>query len=218
VARKTKEQARETRQQIIDAARSVFHRWGVHRSSLDMVAQMAGLTRGAIYWHFKDKAELFLAVRENVLGKVLEEIGSIIGSGSYADPLEGIEAALERFFQILDDCPDVRMVLETIINRCEHVAEFADLQAELDGPTTEFLVKLEYAYRQAAALGSLRPGLEPGLIARDTWVFAFGLMYRLLAGDADGAFRKHVSEMISLHIALRRFGQLKQGRSLQAAA
>jgi TetR/AcrR family acrAB operon transcriptional repressor len=215
MARKTKLQACETRLQIIDAARTVFHQWGVSRSSLDRVAREAGLTRGAIYWHFKDKAELFLAVRANVLFPVFEEIDAIIGSDAYVDPLDGIEAALRRFFQILENCPDVRMVLETIVNRCERVAEFASVQSDLDRPTSEFLAKLEYAYREAAALGTLRTGLDPKFSARDTWAFTYGLMYRLLAGDADGGFRNHVPGMIALHLSLRRFGQMPHGETLE---
>lgn len=206
MVRKTKEQAGETRQQIIDAARTVFHQCGVSHSSLDRVAQVAGLTRGAIYWHFKDKAELFLAVRANILFPVFEEIDSIVGSDAYVDPLDGIEAALRKFFQILDDCPGVKMLLETIVNRCERVAEFAGVQSELDRPTTEFLAKLEHAYREAAALGTLRLGLDPRLIARDTWAFTYGLMVRLLAGNADRGFRYDVPKMIALHMSLRRFG------------
>lgn len=218
MARKTKEMAQETRLQIIDAARIVFHHWGVNRSSLEMVARAAGLTRGAIYWHFRGKAELFLAVREHFLSPIFEDIDSIVSAERDADPLDGIEAALIQFFQVLDNCPGVRMVLETIANSCEHVAEFADVRLELDRPTTEFLSKLECAYHRAAASGTLRLGLDPNLIARDTCVFVYGLMYRLLAGDADGGLhiRNHVGEMITLHMALRRSGQIQQGEILKS--
>ena len=211
MARKTKEQARETRQKIIDAARTVFHQWGVNRSSLDRVAQEAGLTRGAIYWHFKDKVELFHAVRANTLLPVFEEIDSIISDGSYADPLDNIGVALRRLFQILDDCPGVRMVLETMINRCERVAEFASVQSALDWPATEFLTRLEHAYRKAAALGTLCSGLDPHFIAKDTAAFAYGLMCRILENDSDCAFRNQVRELISLHLALRRIGLRQAG-------
>lgn len=204
MARKTKQQAQETRQQVIDAARAVFHRWGVNRSSLDRVAQEAGLTRGAVYWHFKDKAELFLAVREDVLTPLLDEIESIVGSSRYVDPLDGVESALRRFFYVLDECPEVRMVLDTIINRCEHVAEFADVRSHVDRPMTGILAKLESAYHSAEATGTLRPGLDAKLIALDTWAFGSGLMCRLLADDAADEFHHHVGEMISLHMALRR--------------
>lgn len=216
MVRKTKIQASETRQQIIDAAQTVFHQHGVSHSSLDRVARAAGLTRGAIYWHFKDKAELFLAVRANALLPVIEEVDSIIGADRYADPLDGIEAGITRFFQILDGNPGVKVVLETIVNRCERVAEFAGVQSDIDKPTTAFLAKLEYVYRQAAALGTLHPCLDPRLVAHDTWAFTYGLMYRLLAANVDCRYQNQVSEMIALHMALRRICQIPRSVSLDA--
>ena len=206
MARKTKAQARETRQRIVDAARMVFHQWGVTRSSLDCVAHAANLTRGAIYWHFKDKFDLFLAVREDALLPAFEEIDLIIRSNRHDDPLDGIEASLGRFIRILDTCPDVKMVLETVINRCEHVAEFADVQSDLNVPALQFLATLERAYYRAAALGTLRPGLDPQLLASDTFAFVVGLVRRILADGDDQQFRHRVGELISLHLALRRLG------------
>jgi TetR/AcrR family acrAB operon transcriptional repressor len=197
--------AGETRQQIIEAAGKVFHRHGVNGSSLEMLAQEAGLTRGAIYWHFKDKVEIFLAVRESALLPVAEEIESIFTSRYFADPLDCIDAALRRFFEILDGCPNVRMVLETIICRCEQVAEFADVRSDFEWSATDFLARLEGVYCEAAALGTLRPGLQPSCIARDTWAFFCGLVNRFLLSDADGKIRSQVFEMISFHMALRRY-------------
>ena len=54
MVRKTKEEAEQTRKDILNAARIVFHECGVSRSSLEKIAKAAGVTRGAIYWHFKD--------------------------------------------------------------------------------------------------------------------------------------------------------------------
>lgn len=206
MARRTKEQAEETRQQIIEAARRVFHRQGVNGSSLEVVAQEAGLTRGAIYWHFKDKADIFLAVRQSVLLPILAEIESILLAEHYADPLDCIDAALRRFFQILLERPCVRMVLETITCRCEQVAEFADVQSDFEWSTTDFLARLECVYCKAEALGTLRPGLSPKSTAKDTWAFFYGLVNRFLLSDVEGKFRSQVFEMISFHMVLRRCG------------
>jgi TetR/AcrR family acrAB operon transcriptional repressor len=207
VARRTKVQAEETRQQIIEAARSVFYRQGVNGSSLEMVALEAGLTRGAIYWHFKDKADIFLAVRQSVLLPILAEIESIFVNEHYADPLDCIDAALRRFFQILQERPCVRMVLETITCRCEHVAEFADIQSGFEWSPTDLLTRLESVYGAAAELGTLRPDLPPKAIARDTWAFFHGLVNRFLLCEANGKFRSQVFEMIAFHMALRRCGR-----------
>jgi TetR/AcrR family acrAB operon transcriptional repressor len=61
MARRTKEEALETREQVLDAAELVFRERGVGHASLAEVADAAGVTRGAIYHHFASKAELFEA-------------------------------------------------------------------------------------------------------------------------------------------------------------
>ncbi|HPW30603.1 MAG TPA: TetR family transcriptional regulator, partial [Rhodoferax sp.] len=66
MARRTKEDALATRELLLDAAERVFHRRGVSRTTLQEIAQDAGLTRGAIYWHFQNKGELFHAMMERV--------------------------------------------------------------------------------------------------------------------------------------------------------
>ena len=57
--RKTKTEAQKTRRYLLDAALEVFWRDGVTRASLQAIAQEAGVTRGALYWHFKNKEALF---------------------------------------------------------------------------------------------------------------------------------------------------------------
>lgn len=66
MARRTKEEALLTRDQILDAAERVFQRRGVSRTSLQEIAAEAQVTRGAIYWHFQNKADLFDAMMQRV--------------------------------------------------------------------------------------------------------------------------------------------------------
>ena len=68
MARKTKEAAQATREGILDAAQSCFHEFGVASTSLAMIGERAGYTRGAVYWHFKNKTEVLTAMidRERV--------------------------------------------------------------------------------------------------------------------------------------------------------
>ena len=206
MARKTKEEAQLTRQQIIDAARAVFHESGVSRSSLDAVARVAGVTRGAVYWHFKDKTELFHAVREEVSSPLLARSHAILDSGDYADPLDAVEAAIVDFFRILEDCPTLRQVVEIMVLRCEYVDEFVDVKAEVMKPAFEFNDRVAAAYRRAAAAGTLRPGLDPESTARDTLAFTTGLMHLLIGAQDRSGMREQVPAMIAAHMALRRRG------------
>lgn len=56
MARKTKEDTQATREGILDAAEACFHEHGVARTTLEMIGARAGYTRGAVYWHFKNKS------------------------------------------------------------------------------------------------------------------------------------------------------------------
>jgi TetR/AcrR family acrAB operon transcriptional repressor len=62
MVRRTKEEALATRAALLDAAEKVFRQHGVTRATLGAVASAAGVTRGALYWHFRDKDELFAAL------------------------------------------------------------------------------------------------------------------------------------------------------------
>ena len=66
MARRTKEDAAETRSRLLDAAELLFHEKGVSRTSLNDIALAAGATRGAIYWHFENKGDLLTALWERV--------------------------------------------------------------------------------------------------------------------------------------------------------
>ena len=66
MVRRTKEEALETRNRLLDSAEEMFQSQGVSRTTLQDIALHAGATRGAVYWHFKDKADLFDAMMERV--------------------------------------------------------------------------------------------------------------------------------------------------------
>jgi len=204
MVRKTKEEASRTRQLIIDAARQVFHECGVGRSSLERIAKAAGVTRGAVYWHFKDKAELFFAMREDVFRPIVERTDSLLYSEECDDPLDAIEAAIVEFFRVLEECPTLREVFEIMCLRCEYVEEFSTVLTEANRPAMEFLTKVEKIYRRAAERGRLRPGLDPDAAARDTWAFTSGLLHLLLVSRFEHGLKGQVAAMIKTHMALRR--------------
>lgn len=58
--RRTKEDAELTKQTILKAAVDVFTERGVAKASLEEIARKADVTRGAVYWHFKNKMEIDL--------------------------------------------------------------------------------------------------------------------------------------------------------------
>lgn len=62
--RRSKEDAEQTRSAILDAAEQMFCEQGVSASTLEKISRKAGVTRGALYWHFKDKIDLLRALHK----------------------------------------------------------------------------------------------------------------------------------------------------------
>ena len=205
MARRTKAEAEQTRLQIIEAARAVFHERGVSRTSLEQVAAKAGVTRGAVYWHFKNKADLFLAMRNQVFLPVVDGFNHELLATHADDPLRGIELSLLEILEVLANQPATRQTHQILTFRCEYVDEFAPVLERLHrqggGDVAEVLLS---AYSKARSLGQLRTGLNPTALAQDTQSFLTGLIYFFLASDGDSDHYSKARKMIMDHIALRR--------------
>src|SRR5688572_21914104 len=122
MVRRTKEEALETRSRILDAAEKVFHEKGVAHAGLEDIASAAKVTRGAIYWHFKDKAELFDAMMQRVVLPA-EEMLEQAGQGGLDDPLELLRRATVEV--LTRTAKDARMqrVFEIAYHKCEYVGD-----------------------------------------------------------------------------------------------
>ncbi len=122
MVRRTKEEAQATRNLILDTAEVVFHERGVSRSTLNDIAQAAGLTRGAIYWHFKDKADLFNAMMERVI-LPLEEAALRSDDAAVDDPLAYMRSNFTHALRLTVNDPQVRRVFEIATHKVEYVEE-----------------------------------------------------------------------------------------------
>jgi TetR/AcrR family acrAB operon transcriptional repressor len=122
MVRRTKEEAQATRNLILDTAEVVFHERGVSRSTLNDIAQAAGLTRGAIYWHFKDKADLFNAMMQRVT-LPLEEAALRSDDAAVDDPLAYMRSNFTHALRLTVNDPQVRRVFEIATHKVEYVEE-----------------------------------------------------------------------------------------------
>lgn len=128
MVRRTKEEAQETRHKLLDAAEHLFQAQGVSRTSLQDIALRAGTTRGAIYWHFKDKADLFNAMMDRVtmpLEAAFDADDSPPPNGEKTDCLALYrirQCTLNALSQIVND-PQTRRVFEVATHKVEYVQE-----------------------------------------------------------------------------------------------
>ncbi|WP_439519397.1 TetR family transcriptional regulator [Hydrogenophaga sp.] len=121
MVRRTKTEALETRNSLLDAAEHLFQARGVSRTSLNDIATEAGTTRGAIYWHFKDKADLFNAMMERVTMPLECSLATTVQAA--ADPLLALrESMLSALRQTAND-EQTRRVFEVATHKVEYVSE-----------------------------------------------------------------------------------------------
>ena len=213
--RRTKQQSERTRQDILAAARKVFARQGVTRTTFEEIAASAGVTRGAIYWHFADKTELFFAMREQVAVPMIDQIDLALLHADGSDPLAGVERFLRGILRALESDPAARRTFQIMGFKCEYVGE---LERELGLQRlrcSELVSKLTQAYGRARRARRLRAGLRPSMAALETCSFVIGLT-RLWLLDAKGSLLRPVARrLISAHVAgHRRDGKARNPRNL----
>ncbi|TNV20646.1 multidrug efflux transporter transcriptional repressor AcrR [Buttiauxella sp. B2] len=127
MARKTKQQALETRQHLLDVAIRLFSQHGVSATSLGDIAKAAGVTRGAIYWHFKNKSDLFNEIwelTESSIGDLETEYRAKFPD----DPLSVVRELLIYILQATVTDERRRLMTEIILHKCEFVGELAVLR------------------------------------------------------------------------------------------
>ena len=128
MARRTKEDAQATRCHLLDAAEQLFQSKGVSRTSLNDIALAAGTTRGAIYWHFKDKSDLFNAMMERVT-LPLERTLTLANVDTADDPVREIRNAMLEALRIIATDAQTRRVLNIATHQVEYTAELSAVQA-----------------------------------------------------------------------------------------
>lgn len=155
--------AHETRDRIIASAARVFARKGVQRASLDEVAADAGVTKGAIYWHFKSKNDLFFAMLDSRLRQdtapLLGNLANLIRDGG--DPREALAGMFIASLRRCTDDPDwPRLYLECLnLSRDPDVRErLAAFYDEVWGVSRHFTAQLQ-------AHGLTAPGVDPQVAA-----------------------------------------------------
>jgi len=200
--RRTKEDSEHTRQRILATARRRFVSHGVTRTSLQDIATAAGVTRGAVYWHFASKPALFRAMREQVSLPLFDHADLPGADG--ADPLGAIERFLLGVLDRIDSDRETRQTFDILSLKCEYVGELRPEMSRHLRRCRELKTMLASVYRRARRVGMMRDDVSVDDAALGTCVFITGLI-RLWLMDSGGAvLRKQAVRLIGAHIAALR--------------
>ncbi len=199
MARRTKDEALETRNGILDAAERVFGEHGVSRTSLEDIAQAAGVTRGAIYWHFKDKSDLFEAMVNRVT-LPLEGMVERSSDESVDDPLASLKACAVTALKRTATDPQCQRVFDVVTHKCEYLGEMAGVARRISTIQKGCVDRSEQAIRNAIKRGMLPSGVNPRLAAIGLDAMLFGLISNWLANNDYVALERQAEAMIDLYI------------------
>ncbi|KQR60297.1 TetR family transcriptional regulator [Acidovorax sp. Leaf160] len=152
MARRTKQDADATRSRLLDAAEQVFYDKGVSRASLNDIACAAGATRGAIYWHFKDKGDLFNAMMDRATSPLQKAVHDDEAfSRAKEEPLQRLRDRIDYVLRSISTDARTCRVFEIALFRVEYVDELASARDRHMSECGSFQQKLKDDLQDAAA-------------------------------------------------------------------
>ena len=154
MARRTKEDAQATRSHILDMAELVFEAHGVAGASLQEIAKAAGLTRGAIYWHFKGKADLFNAMMERAT-LPLEEAGGVCRLARADPSLRELRDALVAVLRRVVADPQMKRVFVIATHKVGPIGALDAVRDRHLSVRNACVAEVERALKQAMRRGEL---------------------------------------------------------------
>lgn len=211
MARRTKQEALATRDAILDAAERLFVRDGVSRTSLQHIAAASGVTRGAIYWHFRDKAELFNEMMNRAV-MPLEALHQLQG-GSATDPVAEVRSWVLGAFRLAATDPQVRRVFEIATHKVEYVDELSAVRDRHVTRYNQWVARAERCLRAAIAQGLLSRKVPARTAARGLWALADGLIQFWLLAPTAFDLRRMGTQLVDCYLdALRAPATTKRRR------
>lgn len=203
MVRRTKEDALATRDSILDAAEHLFVRQGVSGTTLQHIATAAGVTRGAIYWHFLDKGAMFNALMERVKTP-LEAARQLLEERHPQAPLEALREHILAVFRITVDDPQARRVFEIATLKMEFIDEMNTVRERRKYNQEMWMARTEAAIRDGIASGQVKPGVDPVAVALGLWAILDGLLRAWLLDQQAFDLVKLGGEIVDTHLACLR--------------
>jgi AcrR family transcriptional regulator len=216
--RRTKAEAEQTRESVIGAAVTVFLERGVTRATFDEIARAAGVTRGAVYWHFQNKLEIFHALERRadlpneafasrLRGRLADDPG--------LDPLDELACTIREGVQAFETNTERRRILTILWLRCEYVGEMLpalERQQHADAAMQQLFVD---AIALAAAQGRLAPGWSPAVAGRALILLVNGSVEHWLRSPGDAGLETEIMSLVTAFLGTIRLPVPRGRRSMR---
>lgn len=202
--RRTKAVAAATREGLLDAAELCFLEMGVFRTTLEHIAARAGFTKGAIYWHFRNKYEVLVAMLDRIEMPLYTDLEAL-AAGSTDRPLRSLLEFYREELGRLGRNVHPRNAIVISQLRCELVDDTRPVFDRMRRMTGALLATELEIFRRAHRLGHLRTGLDPARCAQ--------LMHFVV----QGALREWVLDPLAVQIQRDGIAAVETGLASVAA-
>ncbi|MBN3752405.1 TetR family transcriptional regulator [Paraburkholderia sp. Tr-20389] len=180
---RTKQQALDTRAKIIEAAERVFFVRGFARASLEDIASEAGVTRGAVYGHFRNKEALFQSIYENADMPLDPFV--VQACEEDADPLQHLHAQLRQRLRDALHMRRARRLYSIALTKCEVTAETAAFYERVSMAALRAEAQIDAALRAASERGQLPPNVDTRAAAGFIHAALTGFLHKRLLMSAE---------------------------------
>ncbi|MGM0421619.1 MAG: TetR family transcriptional regulator [Pseudomonadota bacterium] len=174
MVRRTKEQALETRSRIMDAAISVFVDYGIAKASLNEIADRAGVSRGAVYWHFKNKLDIFEALDNQLHNSLLEIILKDLEK-DHPQPLKQLENLCIELLLGLERDQKTRDVMTIFLLKSDYAGEMARFQDQHNEKKAQNFALFHRYFEKAQDKGHLSKDADPKILTTALSCYVSGI-------------------------------------------
>jgi TetR/AcrR family transcriptional regulator, acrAB operon repressor len=191
--KRTKEEADQTRQALLDAALVIFSRKGFSATRLEEIAEKAKVTRGAIYHHFNNKLDLYLNLMQEASQRGGAAIQRAIREGGTF--IEVCTHILIYSLSLLEEDHQFREVMAMSLSTSEQMPELTAIAKMRAQQATALVEGIAAFMQQGMAQGLLRSDISPLTAARAFLAYQNGLISLWLANREAFSIKEAAPEL-----------------------
>lgn len=197
--KRTKEEAEKTRQDILDAALTIFSQTGYEAARLNDIATMADVTRGAIYHHFENKAGLFMALVNDASSTGSKAIEAAVSEGgSFLDVMTRI---LVFGMELLEEDQRFREIVALTLLKTGESPELSSYRERRLDESIRLVESIAGFFQMGLERGEIRADLDPATAARAFLAYQSGLNVLWLSNPSAFSIKEQAQQLASIFIS-----------------
>jgi TetR/AcrR family acrAB operon transcriptional repressor len=176
----------------------VFSDKGYAASTLNEIAERAGVTRGAIYWHFDNKAELYSKLLKEASSVSANVVAQAVGEGGELPEI--LQRVFIRLLHAVEEDGRLRATLELELFKTAQISELANTRKQQLASGEKLVQGIAAVMRSGIEEGHLRSDLDPVTMARSFVAFQNGVIRLWLIAPTSFSLKAEAPAFASIYL------------------